>query len=262
MRARISCIGLTAAAVVLGLAAAPEAADHQNLEELLPTAVEDAYPIAYRGRELQGRFEYDRTRDDENRYTLSPRLELGLFPNFQAEIQAPYRLGSVKDADRGDVLFGGLYNLNQETIMMPAVAVAGEGKAPFGSGDEPWESRATFLATKTLPSATLQRVHVNASWVHAYDAKPEERDDRYAVAVGYSRALQAELLLVLDVLREQELGEGETNDLVEAGLRYQMTPLLVLAAGGGVGYGDSETDFRVLAGFQYALAKLPLEPLP
>ena len=30
-----------------------QAADHSNLEEGLPVQVEDAYPIAYRGQELQ-----------------------------------------------------------------------------------------------------------------------------------------------------------------------------------------------------------------
>lgn len=181
-----------------------EAADHMNLEEMLPTYIEDAFPIPYRGRELQGRVSYERTRDDKDRFVLEPRLELGLFPNFQAALKVPHRLGDADDADRGEVEVGGLYNFNQETLVIPALALVGEFSAPYGQGDEPWQTRVKFIATKTLPSARLQRLHLNAAWVHAYDTAPDERRDRYEIALGYSVALQAELMLVADVVRQQD----------------------------------------------------------
>lgn len=250
---------LAIAAIAVSAVSAPaiEAADHQNLEELLPTYIEDAFPIPYRGRELQGRFSYERTRDGKDRFVVEPRLEVGLFPNFQAELQLPYRLGDADDADRGQVSLGGLYNFNQETLTIPAVALVGEVQAPYGQGDEPWQTRVKFIATKTLPSARLQRIHLNAAWIHAYDAAPDERGDRYEIALGYSVALQSELTLVADIVRQQELLEGRVTNLVEAGIRYQLSPLMVLTAGGSAGFGNSETEFRVLFGFQYSLSKLP-----
>jgi hypothetical protein len=251
-------LAMLAVAVVSTVWISPvDAADHQNLEELLPTAIEDAFPIPYRGREIQGRFAYERTRDDKDRFVLEPRIEVGLFPNFQASLRVPYRLGDAEDTDRGQVGLAGLYNFNQETLIVPALALAGEGQAPYGEGEEPWQTRVKFIATKTLPSARLQRLHLNAAWIHAYDAAPDERDDRYEVAIGYSVALQAELTLVADVVRQQELLDGKSTNLVETGLRYQLSPLMVLTAGAGVGFGRSETEFRVLFGFQYSLAKLP-----
>lgn len=86
--------------MVLTAASPLSAADHMNLEEGLPLQIEDAYPIAYRGREVQGIFRYDRTRNDENRLMLAPQLELGIFPNTELRIQAPFYVGN---ADRTGV---------------------------------------------------------------------------------------------------------------------------------------------------------------
>ena len=47
------------------------AADHTNLEEGLPTRVEDAYPIAYRAFEFQGLARYENLdAEEDDRLTL------------------------------------------------------------------------------------------------------------------------------------------------------------------------------------------------
>jgi hypothetical protein len=45
---------------------------------------------------------------------------------------------------------------------------------------------------------------------------------------------------VADVVRQQELRDGKSNNLVEAGLRYQLSPLMVLTAGAGVAFGRKQ----------------------
>ena len=47
-------------------------------------------------------------------------------------------------------------------------------------------------------------------------------------------------------------------NLVEAGLRWQMTPLTVLTAGVGAGFGRDSPDVRATIGFQHALTLFPL----
>lgn len=258
MNAAYLSTGLAAlTAILAAFAAGPAcAADHQNLEEFLPTQIEDAYLVPYRGRELQGRFQYEETENDEARFTVAPRLEFGPFRNFQAEVKVPYRAGEADDADSGEVTVAGLYNFNQETVVVPAFTLGAEMVAPWGRGDQPWQTRVKFILTKTMPSKVHQRIHFNGAWTHAYDAAPNERADRYEIALGYSVSVHAQAILVVDVVREEELREGRENNLVEAGIRYQLTPLTVLTAGGAAGFAGSETDFRALVGFQHSLARL------
>jgi hypothetical protein len=108
----------------LGVADPPaQAADHVNLEEEIPVQVEDAYPIPCRGREFQGLLRYERT-DDKDRFRFEPRLELGIAPNWQARLSAPFLLGSADKTGSGDVRLEAFYNFNMESLRLPAFALA------------------------------------------------------------------------------------------------------------------------------------------
>lgn len=52
-----------------------------------------------------------------------------MFRNFQAEIGVPYRLGNASERDSGDVNIDGLYNVNAETLDLPAFALRAAGWA-------------------------------------------------------------------------------------------------------------------------------------
>lgn len=259
-KATLSAFASLLAAVVFINSA--EAADHNNLEEGLPITIEDAFPIAYRGREVQGLVRYDNLDDDpdgNHLFTLEPRFEFGAFRNFQAEIRVPYRVGSAGDAETGEAAFEGLYNFNAETLTLPAFALKAGVGVPFGPDTEGAETTLKAILTKTIGETWLNRkIHLNAAWVHKFDAMDDERDDRYVLALGYSQPLRSDLLLVADIVREQELEEDKAINLVEAGLRWQMTPLTVLTAGVGAGFGPDSPDVRATIGFQHALTVFPL----
>lgn len=59
-------------------------------------------------------------------------------------------------------------------------------------------------------------------------------------------------MVVLDLVREEELEKDEETNLAEIGLRYQLTPLTVLSAGAGFGFGDESPDVQLTLGFQVA----------
>jgi hypothetical protein len=255
-------------AVVAGVVAVVEgpipaaAADHDNLEEGLPVTIEDAFPIAYRGREVQGLVRYDNLDDDpdgNHLFTLEPRFEFGAFRNFQAAIRVPYRVGSAGEAETGEAGFEALYNFNAETLTLPAFALKAGVGVPFGPDTQGAETTLKAILTKTIGETWVNRkIHLNAAWVHKFDAMDDERDDRYVLAFGYSQPLRSDLLLVADIVREQELEEDKAINLVEAGLRWQMTPLTVLTAGVGAGFGPDSPDVRATIGFQHALTVFPL----
>lgn len=227
------------------------AADHLNLEEGLPIEVEDAYPIPYQGRELQGVFRYERTEDGEDRFVVEPRIEYGFAPNWQARLAVPFQFGSAEEDGIGDVGLEVFYNFNTESLQLPAFAVSVSADFPTGSDSAGVDPTLKVIATKTLGTgANLDRLHVNAAYSYNDQRQDEERRDRFSAVLGYSRRLNPETILLADLVYEQEEEEDKEAFLVELGIRYQRTPLNVLAIGAGVGLSKDSPDFRLTAGFQ------------
>ncbi|MEC4982867.1 MAG: transporter [Oscillatoria sp. PMC 1068.18] len=228
-----------------------QAADHLNLEEGLPTEVEDAYPVPYQGRELQGVLRYDRTGDGKDHFVVEPRLEYGFAPNWQGRIAIPFEFGSDTADGIGDVEVEVFHNFNTETLKMPAFAVSASAAFPTGADSAGVDPSFKFIATKTLGTgANLDRVHLNLGYSINTSAEEEERGDRISAVVGYSRRLNSETILVTDLAYEQEQEKDQDSLLLEMGVRYQRSPLNVIAIGAGVGLTEDSPDFRVTAGFQ------------
>src|SRR2546422_849854 len=103
---------------------------------------------------------------------------------------------------------------------------------------------------------TMSRDHslpLNLLRDHNAGPVPAQRSDRYAVIIGYSHSIPADLVLVMDFAREQELEKGKTDNLIEAGLRHMVTAHSVVSLGVGFGVGEDSPDFRITLGFQYEL---------
>jgi len=250
---------LALGAVLLGLVAPATIqaqTDHFNLEEGLPTRVEDAYPTAFRNREFQVGPQYDRSNGGKDRFLLNPRLEIGPFRNAELGITVPVFLGSADKTGSGDIRVDALYNFNTESLALPALAVAARADFPTGIDRRGVDAEFKLLATRSIGNR-LDRLHLNVIYMRAGNPGPGERRDRYAVILGYSGRLGPDMILVANVLRELERDKGIESNLVELGVRRQVTPLLVVALGAGAGIGDESPDVRVTAGLQYTLTLLP-----
>jgi len=257
-RPRGGVLRLVWAAAAVSPAATPPAAaqtDHYNLEEGLPTQIEDAYPTAYRNRELQIGPQYERTDTGEDRFLLNPRLELGPLRNTQLGITVPVLLGSADQTGSGDIQVDALYNFNVEGLTWPAFSLAARADFPTGTGRRGVDTELKVLLTRSI-SNRLDRLHLNLVYLRAGDPGPGERRDRYAAVLGYSGRLGPDMILVADLLREQEREAGIESNILELGVRRQITPLLVLSLGVGAGIGDESPDFRVTAGVQRTLTFL------
>lgn len=227
-----------------------KAADHLNLEEGLPLEVEDAYPVPYKGRELQGVFRYERN-DGEDIFIIEPRIEYGFAPNWQGRISVPFEFGNDTEDGIGDVGVELFYNFNTEGLHTPAFAISVGADFPTGEDSAGVDPTVKFIATKTLGTGSnLDRLHLNLSYTYNDQSGDEQRDHRLAAILGYSRRLNSETILVTDLVYEQEEEENEDSLLLELGIRYQLTPRNVLAVGAGVGLIENAPDFRITAGFQ------------
>lgn len=229
-------------------------ADHSTIERGLPLRIESAYPLSFRGRELQLSTQYALTDDSEDQLRLEPRVEIGVLPNTELKIGAPFLLGEADDRGSGDLQIEGLYNFNQETISLPAMSVSLALDVPSGRRSEGVDTTLSMLFTKTLNTGHrtegFDQVHLNLSWTHNFQSLDDERSDAFEIVAGYSRRLTPDLMLVADIVRTWELERATESTLIEGGFRYQFDPLTVLSGGVGFGIGDESPDVLVTVGLQ------------
>lgn len=222
------------------------------MEENLPTELEDAYPIKFRSREVQGIVRYI----DEgpgNRFVYQPVFELGILPNTQFNLAGTFYSGNVDRKGNGDVSSSLLYNFNTESVWMPATAVAVKGEFPTGE-----HSRGVDVTTKLILSkmpfvrtTLLHRIHLNLIWKHSRD-RERERSDLFKGILGFSMRAGRDTSFVVDYLREQKMEKHEESNVVEAGFRRQLTPFTLATLGAGAGFGADSENYRVALGFQHA----------
>ncbi len=241
-----------AVAGALCLAVMPmQAADHMNLEEGLPTELEDAYPTSYLNREIQVAGRYERKNNGDNQFRLNSSLEYGFARNWQGKISVPFIVGEGDKTGSGDIGLEAFYNFNVESLSMPAFALSARANVPTGRNTQGVDTTLKFIATKSLgSSAMLHRMHLNLIYKRNASPQAGKRSNRYGAILGYSRRVGPDTIFVTDFVREQELQAGQTSNIIELGLRRQMTPLRVLSLGAGVGLNKTAPDFRVTAGFQ------------
>lgn len=230
------------------------ASDHANLEENLPTELEDAYPIKFRSREFQGVVRYIDEGDEQHRMVYQPIFEFGIFPNTQMNIAAEFYSGNTDREGSGDVSTELFYNFNTESLWIPATAVA--VKAEFPTGED---SRGVDVTTKLILSkmpfvrSTLHhRVHANLIWTHnGGRERGKERSDLFKGIFGVSMRAGKDTTFILDYVREQKEEKHKDSNVVEAGFRRQLTPFTLATLGAGAGIGDDSEKYRVTIGFQH-----------
>lgn len=236
------------------LALPARAHDHLNLEEGIPVEAEDAYVTPYGGWELQGVFKYERTEEGTDRLRLRPRLEWGVWRNWQATVSAPFFTGGAEREGSGQVETEALYNLNSEGVYVPALTFGGAIQFPTGLENHGYDPFAKAILTKTLSRGTLlQRLHLNALYFHNGERREGERLDRFKAAGAYEVRVSPNDILLVGGFHEEDIRQGRISRMAEAGLRHQFDPLTVLSVGGAAGLGREAPDYRFTVGFQRSL---------
>ena len=241
-----SFLGITLTGLCIDTAVA---SDHLNLEEGIPTEVEDAYPIPFKGREIQTILQYERD-GDADRILLEPRIEYGVAPNTQVQLSVPFSFGDGGVNNIEDIGVEVLYNFNTESINVPAFAIAVGADFPSGPDSSGVDPSVGLVVTKTIGNANLDRLHLNLGYTRNFDAAVDERSDLFAAILGYSRRLNSDTMLVSDFVFEQEEEDGEDAYLLELGIRHQIDPQTVFAVGAGAGLTGNSSDVRVTLGVQ------------
>jgi hypothetical protein len=242
-----------ALALALGLlTSSGGAADHDNLEHGQPTTLADAYAAKYLERQLHAIASYRRTEEGRDLMVFEPRFELGFPRNAQLSLGAPLQLVDFDELDLGRFAADGFYNLNQETLALPALALGAGVEAPTGEGQHGFDPYFQAYLSKLVPGSSYWHgIHLNGMLQLNADRREEERSSRYRVVLGYAFRISASLIGIVDGVREQKMKEGVTEHRAELGFRYQVTPLLVATLGGGAGAADDAAVGRANVGLQY-----------
>jgi hypothetical protein len=152
----------------------------------------------------------------------------------------------------GDLRTFVLYNVNQETLRLPALAVKLSLDFPTGIHSREVDTELTGIVTRSFGRA---RAHLNVGYEFVGSAGYGERDGRYSLVLGgqyplgYPRHFNTTLLA--DVFTQQALRSGETNPSgLEVGIRRQLAPLVVIDAGVGTEFTGAagRTPFFATAG--------------
>lgn len=227
--------------------------DHPNLEEGIPLAIADPYAAGWLNREFQIASYFERTAAGEDLWLVEPRLEFGLpFRNMETSFTFPMEYGSApEETGLRNVGLEWLYTFFTESHWIPGAGFSARADFPTGNGSEGVDTTLKFLAVKTLGETTLlQRLYYNLAWTHNAEAQAGEREDGFTQIIGYGVRIAPSAFFLADYVHEEEIESGLTSNIAEAGLRYMMTPLLVLATGVGFGLDEDSPDFRLRFGLQ------------
>lgn len=236
------------------LSTAAFAHDHINLEHGVPLEIEDAYVTPYMNREFHAYTFYDRLPRNKEKFLLVPRLELGLFRNFQFELASPFEFGDRDKKVSRNIEMDFLYNFNMETLYLPGTSLGGGVYLPTGEGRKGYDTHIKLNLTKTLPiPVSFHRLHFNVDWTQNADPRSMERSNPMKYVFGYQIRVGTDDFIVADYFYEQEMEKDLETQMVELGWRHQLNPLTVVAAGVGAGLSDESPDFRANISFQRAL---------
>lgn len=240
-------IGCVACAIIADASADDDV--HLGADPGLPLTVEDAFVPDPGEAELKLRLFYDRVRaGHRDRYTPNAEVEIGVARGLSVSFGLDYRLGNAGDENGGDVVIGGKWNFLESRDWLPALAL-NAGVAPsYGRNSGGTEATLGLFASKKLGDGDAPYLHMNVTWFRLFNRAEDERRDLYSLAVGLGVPVAERTAVVSDIVRAQSAERGLHDTLLELGVRHAAAENIVVAAGAGVGVGDSETDFRFLVG--------------
>lgn len=218
-------------ALVAFVASARAQEDYRSADPDRPIKVEDAYPLKLYEWEWQVGTRSEFAEGSAYGASLLLELKTGFARNWQAGVEAHGMWERVagNSATRLEELAGHLlFNLNQESVGVPALSVRGDLFAT-GAGDLRRAELGGRLKGIATTSAGRTRLHANVaySW-----ASPEDGDDMWSGGVAFDHPIGLFSKAILgDFYVEIPGTGGPTRIWAEFGGRLQLTNTYVLDLG-------------------------------
>lgn len=226
-------------------------ADVMNLNDFMPTHLEDATPLEVFSFDSQTTTGFIKNSDADEvifrqnfRYGLSEVVQLETFGDL-------YSGGDERDS--GQITTGGLVRLNEESSSVPSFALSPMFILPTGKYAEAVTYDSKFIMTKTVkgsPGTPEVQIHLNLEWAHNPAAAVFERMNHYMAVLGFSYKYADQQAFVFDIFREEESIKGKEINLAEFGIHQELGSNYFIALGIGLGMGDESQDWQSLFSFE------------
>lgn len=239
---------LLAGTLLLTPATVPAQSEYANTDIGRPIRVEDAYAVDRHALDLRlAPLRVERGRGVSS-LSVTPAVAYGLVPRTQVTLGIPvFFRGDGAGTRRGGIAgvdVSALYNFNAETRSLPAFGLRSGVLMPLGEyGPERTYPSLAALATRTMRST---RVHANAQYTFGSrdDNAATERGSnsagvpltRWVAGVSADRVFAyRSLLATAEALVSEPLARdgADIEWTATAGVRYQLTPVVVLDGGFG-----------------------------
>lgn len=255
-------IALMLATVLQAPTAVAGQTDFYNLDKDRPLRVEDAYATKLWAFELKASpLTLSQDRAGITRFAPSIELKHGLLPGLEVSIGSgieTLRGGGTSGTELGEVEISALANLWIEGETLPAAAIRVTGHLATRS-DHATTAEVKAILTRGLGGSV--RAHLNGA-VIAGGHRPESW--WAGGALDYALPFHHTLLLAETWVSESRLGDADdTSNRVHSalGLRYQLSPTLVLDAGAGRSWsGDVREDWALTLGITHEFGVRALMP--
>jgi hypothetical protein len=214
------------------------ALDHDNLDPNRPIAIEDAYVVPKGEIGVEGGLLFSDRKQGKSRFVFQPQLIIGAFDNTQLELSSDVQTDPrsiVGDDKSGNLTVGALYNLNTETLSLPAFAIRGQLGLPTGVSARGIDTALTGVMTR---SYGRWRTHVNVGYSLLGSPQGQERSGTYRVvaAVSYPLGYPTSFndTIIANIFTRQSDLVGQRNPTgIGIGLRHQVSSRVVVDAGIG-----------------------------
>lgn len=201
-------------------------------------------------------------------WSLRPGLTYGLVPRTQIELSVPLGSGMRDDGiGVAGVQLAAQYGLNIETRTLPAVAFEAGMLAPIGAaGVANAHPSLKALVTRTHDWG---RIHFNAETMFGDEPIDSVRSganvaslSRWTTGAAVDRSFARKAILAtVEIVARQPLDSAQTVEWqLGAGLRYQLTPTILLEAGASGAVSGAARPLLVSAGLSRTMAINALLP--
>ena len=211
-------------------------ADLMNLNDYMPTRLEDASPIDKDSWDIQQSIQLEKNNEDVVTHRTSIRY--GVNEHLQFEAQGTHLSGD-DERGSGETLINALYQFNRSENYLPEVSFGTNFILPTGKSNEGLDYAVKTNFTTTLSGTSdnpIMQIHLNVQIQHNQKPHASDRIDQGFYALGISRLIGKYSSIVADLLYEEKSDKKSEHLILEVGLHQHLGKEYYLGLGVGRGY--------------------------
>lgn len=221
-------------------------ADVMELNNFMPTQMEDATPIDEKTLDIQ--YSLVSEKEEDAVMIHRPNIRYGITKELQFETQGTIKSGGDEDQS-GESEVGLFYRFNQSENYFPEIALSPVLIFPTGKQMKGLDYYVKLNFTTTLSGSSVNprtQVHFNYQFIQNNSPGDSERFNRGVYVLGISHLISPATALIVNGVLEEEVLRGDDSYLLEAGLHHHLGKDYYLGVGGGVGMGSSIVENQLI----------------